>query len=128
MRHRKYLSSKFSSTDSLIHLPYCKEMVNRFIVSDFSQHVWDVHKKTTSNPGCGRRNGPIGRTSVLNDDGMAACGISGIFMARKVLASLSEVSRNSTKPMKMIIEKKNNFWKGCEKRCSSIKLFMDTFE
>ena len=31
----------------------------------------------------------IGCTSVLNDDGMAASGIFGIFVTRKVLGSLS---------------------------------------
>ena len=41
----------------------------------------------------------IGRTSMLyDDDGMAAQD----FLTRKVLGSLSEVSRDSTKPTKMI--------------------------
>ena len=56
-----------------------------------------------------RLNELIGRTSTLNDDGMASCDCLEIFMARKVLGSLSEVSRDSIKPMKMIAEQKNNF-------------------
>ena len=53
---------------------------------------------------------------------MAACGFLGIFMIQKVLGSLSEVSRDSTKvsrdltkPTKMIAEQENNFWKNCKK-------------
>ena len=49
--------------------------------------------------------------AVLYDDGMAACGFLGISMTRKVLGSLSEVSRDATKPTKMIAELENNFWK-----------------
>ena len=69
-----------------------------------------------------------GSTSMLNDDGMAACGFFEIFMTRKVQGSLSEVSRESTKPMKMTAEQENNFWKDCGKRYSSIKLLKDIFE
>ena len=39
-------------------------------------------------------------TSMLND----ACGFLGIFMTRKMLGSLSEVLRVSTKPMEKMIE------------------------
>ena len=63
---------------------------------------------------CGKRNGLIGRVSFLNDDGIAACGFLGIFMIRKVLGSLQEVSRDSTKPTKMITEQENKFWKDCK--------------
>ena len=49
-------------------------------------------------------------------------------MTRKVLGSLSEVSRDRTKPTKTIAEQENNFWKDCEKRHFSIKLLKDTFE
>ena len=38
-------------------------------------------------------------------------GFLGIFMSQKVLDSLSEASRDSAKPTKMIAEKENNFWK-----------------
>ena len=48
-------------------------------------------------------------------------------MTRKVLDSLSEISRDSIKPMKIIGEHKNNFSKDCEKRYSSIELLKDTF-
>ena len=40
--------------------------------------------------------------------------------------SQSEISRDSTKPMKTIAEQENNFWKDCEKRYSLIKLLKDT--
>ena len=40
-----------------------------------------------------------GRTSVLNDEGMAVCGY------KKVLGSLSEASRDSIKPTKIIFGK-----------------------
>ena len=56
---------------------------------------------------------------------LAACGLE-IFMTRKVLGSLSEVSHDSAKPMKMIAKQENNFWKDCEKRYSSIKLLKNT--
>ena len=59
-----------------------------------------------------------GSTSMLNDDVMAACGFSEIFMTRKVQGS----------PMKMTAEQENNFWKDCGKRYSSIKLLKDIFE
>ena len=53
----------------------------------------------------------IGRTSVLNDECTAAYSFLGIIMTQKVLGSISEVSRDSTKPTNMIAEQKNNFWK-----------------
>ena len=56
---------------------------------------------------CGRRNGLIARSSVLNDDGVAACGVLRIFMARKAVFSLSAVSRDSAKPTKVIAEQEN---------------------
>ena len=65
---------------------------------------------------------------MLNDDGMAACGFLRMFMTRKVVGSLWEVSRDSTKQMKMIAEQQNNFWKDFDKRYSSIKLVIDTFD
>ena len=46
----------------------------------------------------GEMDGLICCTSMLNNDGIAACGILGMFMTLKVLSSLSEVSRDSTKP------------------------------
>ena len=49
-------------------------------------------------------------------------------MRLKMLGSLSEVSRDSTKPMKLIAEQENHFWKDCDKRYSSIKLLKDVFE
>ena len=60
---------------------------------------------------------------MLNDDDMAACGLT-----RKVLCSLSGVSRDSTKQTKMIAQQENNFWKDCEKCYPSIKLLKDTFK
>ena len=65
---------------------------------------------------------------MLNDDGMAACGFIGICMTGKVQGSLSEGLRDSTKPIRMIAEQQNNFWKNCEKGYSSIKLLKDTFK
>ena len=59
---------------------------------------------------------------------MAACGVLGIFMTQKVLSSLSEVSRDSTMPTKIIAGQENNFRKDCEKRYSSIKLLKGTSE
>ena len=61
--------------------------------------------------GSGEMGWLIDRTSMLNDDDMAAYGFLGIFMTRKLLDSLSEVSLYSTKPTKMIAEQKNSFWK-----------------
>ena len=76
-----------------------------------------------------KRNRLIGRTSTLNDNGMAACGFLGIYIPQNVLGSLPRVSRDSAKPTKMIAEQENNFWKDCEKRYSSIKVLKDkTFE
>ena len=57
----------------------------------------------------GRRNGLIGPTSVLNDDDMATCVVLRIFVTRKVLGALLEVSRDSTRPKKVIAEQYNNF-------------------
>ena len=62
---------------------------------------------------------------MLNDDGIAARDFLGILMTRKVLALLSEVSRNSTNRTKMIAEQENNFWKDCGKGCSSTKFLKD---
>ena len=49
----------------------------------------------------------ICRTSMLNDDGLAACCFLGIFMTQKLLGSLSEVSRDlrwsETKNLKISI-------------------------
>ena len=59
---------------------------------------------------------------MLNDDSMATCGFLGIFMTRKVLGSLSEVSRDASKLMKMIADEENNFWTDCVKRYSCIYL------
>ena len=42
---------------------------------------------------------------------MTACGVLGIFVTRKVLVSLSELSPDTTKPTKIIAEPENNFWK-----------------
>ena len=75
-----------------------------------------------------RRNRLIGRASMLSNDGMAICGFLGIFVAQKVLGSLSDVSRDSTKRMKIIPKQENNFWKDCKKRYSPIKLLKDNFE
>ena len=60
-----------------------------------------------------RRKRPIGFASILNDDGMVACGFLG---HENVLGSLSEVSRDSVKSTKRIAEQENNFWKDCKKR------------
>ena len=56
--------------------------------------------------------------------------LSGIFMTRKVLGSLSEVLRGSTKPTKMIAEEEDNFWKdlGTLFLHNLIKSLKDTFE
>ena len=58
---------------------------------------------------------------------MAACGLLGIFMTREVPGLLSEVSRDPTKPMKMMAEQENNSWTYTN-RYTSIKLFEDIFE
>ena len=42
-----------------------------------------------------RRYGLIGHTSMSSDEGMAACGFLGLFMTRKVVRSLSKVSRTN---------------------------------
>ena len=65
---------------------------------------------------CGRQGAPKARevkranrrTSIQSDYGMAACGFLGIFITRKMLGSLSEVSHDSNKPTKMITEQENN--------------------
>ena len=46
-------------------------------------------------------------------------------MIRNKLAILLEVSRDSSKPTKMIAEQENKFWNDCKKRYSSIKLLKD---
>ena len=51
----------------------------------------------------GRRNGLICLTFILHDGSMAGCGFLGIiFTTQKVLGSLSEISRHSTKAREMI--------------------------
>ena len=68
-------------------------------------------------------------TSIVNDDAMAACGLLGIFMTQKVPGSLSEVSRNSTKPWNERDRRILGFGQtGKNKNFSSLKLFWDTFE
>ena len=59
----------------------------------------------------GRRNGLIGCTLLLSDDSIAAGGVLGIFMTRKVLGSLSDVSRDTAIPTKIIAEQENIFGK-----------------
>ena len=59
----------------------------------------------------GRRNRLIDRTSMLNDDGMAAYDFLGILMTRKMLSLLSELSRDSTKLTNMIAEQEIIFGK-----------------
>ena len=63
----------------------------------------------------------IGRTSILNNDGMVACGFLVIKCARFTYRS----SRDSVKPTKRIAVRENKFWKGCEKRYFSIKNTFD---
>ena len=63
----------------------------------------------------------IGRTSILNNDSMVACGFLGIKCARFIYRS----SRDSVKPTKRIAVNENKFWKGREKRYSSIKNTFD---
>ena len=48
-----------------------------------------------------RQKGAICLTSILNDDGMAACRFLGISMTQKMLGSRSEVLRDSTMPKKI---------------------------
>ena len=93
---------------------------------------WSVIAASGRNRTCktrerGRRNRLIGLTSMLNYDGMTACGFLGIFMTQKVLGLLPEVSRDPTKPARMIAEQENDFWKDCEKCYSSIQLLKDIF-
>ena len=49
-------------------------------------------------------------TSVLNNDGMVACGFLGMKCARFTYRS----SRYSVKPRKTIAVRENKFWKDCE--------------
>ena len=44
---------------------------------------------------------------MLDDEGMAPCGFLEIFMTRKVLGSLSEISRESTTKATKIIAEQN---------------------
>ena len=61
------------------------------------------------------------RTSILNNDGLVACGFLGIKCARFTYRS----SRDSVKLTKRIAVRENKFWKGCEKRYFSIKNTFD---
>ena len=63
-------------------------------------------------------------TSILNNDGMVACGFLGIKCARFTYRS----SRDSVKPTKRIAVTENKFWKDCEKRYFSTKILMNTFD
>ena len=63
----------------------------------------------------------IDRTSILNNDGMVACGFLGIKCARFTCRS----SRDSVKPTKRIAVRENKFWKDCKKRYFSIKNIFD---
>ena len=63
----------------------------------------------------------IYRTSILNNDGMVACGFLEIKCARFTHRS----SRDSVKPTKRIAVRENKFWKDCEKRYFSIKNAFD---
>ena len=63
----------------------------------------------------------IDRTSILNNDGMVACGFLGIKCARFTYRSL----RDSVKPTKRIAVRENKFWKDCEKRYFSVKNTFD---
>ena len=64
------------------------------------------------------------RTSILNNDGMVACGFLGIKCARFTYRS----SCDSVKPMKRIAVRENKFWKDCEQRYFSTKLLRNTFD
>ena len=64
----------------------------------------------------------IDRTSILNNDGMVACGFLGIRCARFTYRS----SRDSVKPTKRIAVREHKFWKDCEKRYFSTKLLKST--
>ena len=66
----------------------------------------------------------IDRTSILNNNGMVACGFLGIKCARFTYRS----SRDSVKPTKKIAVSGNKFWKDCEKRYFSTKLLKNTFD
>ena len=83
-------------------------MLTRNIVGSYSR-VFTLCTRESRR--CERRNGLIGRPSMLNNDSMASCGVLGIFMRRILQGLLPEVSRDSTKPTKMITEQENNFWK-----------------
>ena len=73
--------------------------------------------------GGGERDRLIGRISMLNE------GCLWLFrnMTQKVPGSYPEVSHDSTKPMKIIIEQENNFRKYFLKHYSHMKLLKDTF-
>ena len=60
-----------------------------------------------------------GRTSFLNDDGMAVCGILVIFITQKLIGSFLEVSHDSSKPTKVIIEQESKFGNYFKKRLLS---------
>ena len=62
--------------------------------------------------------------SMLNNDGMVACGFLGIKCARFTYGS----TRDSVKPTKRIAVRENKFWKDCEKRYFSTKLLKNTFD
>ena len=66
----------------------------------------------------------IDRTSILNNDGMVACGFLGIKCERFTHRSSSD----SVKPTKRIAVRENKFWKDCEKRYFSTKLLRNTFD
>ena len=66
----------------------------------------------------------IDRTSILNNDGMGACGFLGIKCAKFTNRS----SRDSVKPTKRIAARENKFRKDWEKRYFSTKLLKNTFD
>ena len=66
----------------------------------------------------------IDRTSILNNDGMVACG----FLRIKCARFTNRSSRDSVKPTKRIAVRENKFWKNCEKRYLSTKLLKNTFD
>ena len=66
----------------------------------------------------------IDHTSILNNDGMVACGSLGIKCARFTYRS----SRDSVKPTKRIAVRENKFWKDCEKRYFCTKLLKNIFD
>ena len=66
----------------------------------------------------------IDHTSILNNDGMVACGFLGIKRARFTYRN----SRDLVKLTKRIAVRENKFWKDCEKRYFSTKLLKNTFD